>query len=130
MKPPELRGRSFGEAQGSDSLPLSSCPDLPAFISESLSEQLEVTGSARVKLWVSSTARDADFTAKLIDLYPPSADYPDGYALNLTDAIIRMLFRESWTNPTAITPAEVYEVATYPIAISRAPLRARRWRSR
>jgi putative CocE/NonD family hydrolase len=77
-----------------------------------------VTGAATVKLWVSSTARDTDFTAKLIDLYPPSADYPDGYALNLTDSIIRMRFRESWTNPTPITPGEVYEasIPCYPIS--------------
>jgi putative CocE/NonD family hydrolase len=81
------------------------------FVTEPLSEPLEVTGAATVKLWVSSTARDTDFTAKLVDLYPPSADYPDGYALNLTDSIIRMRFRESWTDPTPIVPGEVYEVS-------------------
>jgi uncharacterized protein len=94
-----------------DSLPLGSRPDVLVFVSEPLAEPLEVTGSATVKLWVSSTARDTDLTAKLIDCYPPSADYPDGYALNLTDSIIRMRFRESWTNPTPMTPGEVYGVS-------------------
>ena len=70
-----------------------------------------VTGAATVRLWVSSSAPDTDFTAKLIDLYPPSADYPDGYALNLTDSIVRMRFRESWTDPTPIVPGQVYEVS-------------------
>jgi putative CocE/NonD family hydrolase len=100
----------FALAAG-DSLPLGSRPDVLVFVSEPLAEPLEVTGSATVKLWVSSTARDTDFTAKLIDLYPPSADYPDGYALNLTDSIIRMRFRDSWTNPAPMTPGEVYETS-------------------
>jgi putative CocE/NonD family hydrolase len=34
-----------------------------------------------------------DFTAKLIDVYPPSLWYPQGYALNLTDSIARLRYR-------------------------------------
>ncbi len=93
-----------------DALPLASRPDVLMFVSEPLREAIEVTGAPVVKLWVSSTARDTDFTAKLVDLYPPSADYPDGYALNVGDSIIRMRFRESWTDPAPIVPGEVYEV--------------------
>ena len=104
----------FALAAG-DSLPLGSRADVLVFVSEPLAEPLEVTGAATVKLWVSSTARDTDFTAKLIDLYPPSVDYPDGFALNLTDSIIRMRFRDSWTDPAPMTPGEVYE-ATIPLA--------------
>ena len=101
-----------------DSLPIGSRPDVLVFVTEPLSEPLEVTGAATVKLWISSTARDTDFTAKFIDLYPPSADYPDGFALNLTDSIFRMRFRDSWTNPTLMTPGEVYEASIpfYPIS--------------
>ncbi|HZO82553.1 MAG TPA: CocE/NonD family hydrolase [Candidatus Binataceae bacterium] len=101
-----------------ESLPLAARPDVMVFVSEPLAESLEVTGSPLVKLWVSSSARDTDFTAKLIDLYPPSADYPDGYALNLTDSIIRMRFRNSWTDPQPMTPGEIYEVSIpfYPIS--------------
>jgi predicted acyl esterase len=36
---------------------------------------------------------DTDFTAKLIDVYPPSAWYPQGCALNLTDSIARLRYR-------------------------------------
>jgi predicted acyl esterase len=36
-----------------------------------------------VILWVATSAVDTDFTVKLIDVYPPSAWYPQGYALNL-----------------------------------------------
>ena len=36
---------------------------------------MEVTGPMTVKLWISSNATDTDFTAKLIDVYPPNSDY-------------------------------------------------------
>ena len=45
---------------------------------------MEIAGPVEVKLWVSSSARDTDFTAKLIDVYPSSPEYPLGYALNLS----------------------------------------------
>ena len=51
---------------------------------------------------------DTDFTAKLLDIYPPSADYPEGYALNLTDGIIRAKFRDSWEEPQLLEPGVIY----------------------
>ena len=38
---------------------------------------------------------DTDFTAKLIDVYPPSADFPGGFDLNIGDGIARARFRDS-----------------------------------
>ena len=64
-------------------------------------------------LWVSFIGVDTDFTAKLIDLYPPNIDYPDGYALNLTDSIIWVRFRDSCIIPMPIKPSEVYH-ASFP----------------
>ena len=61
-----------------------------------------------VKLWVASDAPDTDFTAKLIDLYPPSEDYPDGFALNISDSIFRMRYRDSWEKPEMMRPEEGY----------------------
>ena len=46
-------------------------------------------------LWISSDAPDTDFTVKLVDLYPPNEDYPDGFAMNLTDGILRVRYRDS-----------------------------------
>ena len=46
------------------------------FQTEPLDADVEVTGEIEVKLWISSTRRDTDFTAKLIDVYPPTADSP------------------------------------------------------
>ena len=67
-----------------------------------------MTGAVIVKLWTASSAVDTDFTAKLLDVYPPSLDYPEGYALNLTDGIIRTKFRDSWENPELMEPGKAY----------------------
>ncbi len=91
-------------------LPLASRPDVLVFQTEPLTEDLEVTGPITVNLWVSSSAVDTDFTAKLLDVYPPSEDYPEGYALNLTDGIIRAKFRDSWEKPELMEPGQVYRV--------------------
>ncbi|TMA57964.1 MAG: CocE/NonD family hydrolase, partial [Deltaproteobacteria bacterium] len=91
-----------------DSLPLAARQDVLVFATPPLERDLEVTGPLTVTLWASSSARDTDFTAKLIDVYPPSADYPEGYALNLSDSIIRARYRNSWTTPALLTPGEIY----------------------
>jgi putative CocE/NonD family hydrolase len=97
-------------------VPLSARPDVLVFQTEPLEADLEVTGELEVKLWVSSSAVDTDFTAKLIDVYPPSADYPGGFDLNIEDGIIRGRFRESFKDEKLMQPGEVYEmtVQLYP----------------
>jgi putative CocE/NonD family hydrolase len=80
------------------------------FQTSPLEEAVEVAGPLRVELWVSSEAKDTDFTAKLVDVYPPSADYPDGYAMNLEDGILRMRFRNTRTREELIKPGTVYPV--------------------
>jgi predicted acyl esterase len=74
-------------------LPLGSRADVLVFQTEPLREPVEVTGPIEVHLWVATSAPDTDFTAKLIDVYPPSLWYPLGYALNLTDSIARLRYR-------------------------------------
>ena len=91
-------------------LPLASRPDVLVFQTAPLTEDLEVTGPISVELWIASSAVDTDFTAKLIDVYPPSADYPQGYALNLSDGVLRAKFRESWRRTTLLEPGRVYPI--------------------
>ena len=74
-------------------------PDVLAFETDPLKNDTEVTGEVMVKLWVSSTAIDTDFTVKLVDVYPASKDYPEGYHLNLIDTIQRARYRDSCTDP-------------------------------
>lgn len=75
-------------------LPLSSRPDVLVFRTEAFDEDLEVLGAVRVHLWVSTSTVDTDVTAKLIDEYPPSPAHPLGYALNLSDSIVRLRYRD------------------------------------
>jgi predicted acyl esterase len=65
----------------------------------SLDRELEVTGPITVRLWIAADAPDTDFTAKLIDVYPPSADFPHGFAMNLTEGLLRVRYRDSWERP-------------------------------
>ena len=91
-------------------LPLASRQDVLTFETSPLKEDLEVAGPIRVLLWVSSEAKDTDFTAKLIDVAPPSADYPSGYAMNIEDGILRMRFRGGRDHQEPMEPGEVYPV--------------------
>lgn len=97
-------------------LPLSARADVLAFETEPLGEDLAVIGPITVELWVSSDAPDTDFTAKLIDVYPPGEDYPTGFAMNITDGIFRCRYRSGWDNPTPITPGEVFKITVEPFA--------------
>lgn len=97
-------------------MPLSARDDVLVFQTEPLEEDIAVVGPIVVKLHISSDAPDTDFTAKLIDMYPPNEDYPHGFAMNLTDGIFRCRFHESWETPSALVPGEVYEITIEPFA--------------
>ena len=90
--------------------PLADRPDVLAFQTAPLATGVEVTGPIEARLWVSSDGPDTDFTIKLVDVYPPNADYPDGFAMNVADGILRVRYRDSWERPSMMTPGQVYEV--------------------
>jgi putative CocE/NonD family hydrolase len=112
----DQRGRAdvFG---ATDHLPLAARHDVLVFQTPTLERDTTLIGPLTVKLWASSSAPDTDFTAKLIDVYPPNPDYPDGYALNLSDSIIRARYRYSREHAELMTPGEIYEftIVPYPI---------------
>jgi putative CocE/NonD family hydrolase len=89
---------------------LSERPDVLVFETEPLTEAIEVTGAIEVHLWISSSAVDTDFTAKLIDVHPANEDYPDGFDMLLTDSIIRCRYREGFDREVLMTPGEIYPV--------------------
>jgi uncharacterized protein len=97
-------------------MPLASRADVLVFETEPLAEDVAVIGPIAVHLHVSSCAVDTDFTAKLIDVHPPNVDYPQGFAMNLTDGILRCRYRDSWEKPTPMTPGTVYAIAIEPFA--------------
>lgn len=91
-------------------LPLSARNDILVFQTEPLERDVEVTGEIEVRLWISSSAPDTDFTAKLLDVHPASADWPGGFDLNITDGIARCRFRESDKEEKLMKPGEVCAV--------------------
>lgn len=98
--------------------PLAERSDLLVFETPALDTDVELTGQAVADLFVSSTAADTDITIKIVDVYPPSADYPDGYALNIAHGILRMRFRDSFEAPEPMEPGKVYRVriASFPMS--------------
>jgi putative CocE/NonD family hydrolase len=99
-----------------DTLPLSARNDVLVFQTPSLEESIEVTGPLTVRLWASSSASDTDFTVKLIDVHPPNVDYPDGFAQNISDSIVRGRYRNSREQAELLEPGKVYpfEIVMYP----------------
>lgn len=89
-------------------VPLSSRRDVMVFQTEPLTADMEVTGPLSVILYASSSQPDTDFTAKLLDVYPASNDYPDGFDLNIADGIIRARFRESLKKESLMQPGKIY----------------------
>jgi putative CocE/NonD family hydrolase len=68
-----------------------------------LGADLEATGPVSLVLHAATTARDTDWTAKLVDVYP------DGRAINVADGILRARYRESLSAAVPVTPGQVYE---------------------
>lgn len=99
-------------------LPLCARRDILVFQTPPLADDVEVTGPISVRLWISSSAPDTDFTTKLLDCHPPSADYPQGYAMNLTDGILRCRYRNSWDRPGFLVPGEIAEILIEPMPTS------------
>ncbi len=84
--------------------------DVLVYQTEPLAEPVEVTGRAVVHLRISSSAVDTDFTAKLIDVYPPNEDYPEGYDMLINDSIIRCRYRNGFEQEELMEPGTEYDV--------------------
>jgi putative CocE/NonD family hydrolase len=84
-----------------------------------LVSDIEVTGRLIATLWAASNSADTDFTAKLIDVYPPSADYPAGVDLNIADSIVRARYRKGLGKAELLKPGQPYEftIEMYPTSL-------------
>ena len=78
--------------------------DVLVYSTPPLEKGLEIAGTSKVILYVSSSARDTDFTAKLVDVYP------DGTAYNLQDTILRARYREGYGKKVWMEPGSVYRL--------------------
>ena len=82
--------------------------DVLVYTSEVLAEDMEVTGFPQVELYVSSTAVDTDFCAKLVDVHPNGAAYNVSYA---GASCFSTRYRDSFEQPKLMTPGEIYQIS-------------------
>jgi hypothetical protein len=103
----------------SDTRPLSARNDVLVFQTPPLGSDVEVTGRLIVKLWAASNGPDTDFTAKLVDVYPPNADFPFGVDLNVADSIVRARYRGGPGKAELLQPGQPYEftIEMYPTSL-------------
>ena len=88
-----------------DQRPIETRPDVLVYSTPPMEQDTEVTGPISVTLYASTSARDTDFTAKLVDVEPC------GYARNLTDGVIRARYRTPRRPAAFVNPGDVYEYA-------------------
>lgn len=77
--------------------------DVLVYSTPALEQDVEVTGPVTLDLFAKSSAVDTDFTGKLVDVGP------DGRAINLTEGILRAVYRDGMTAPKLVEPGKVYE---------------------
>ncbi len=95
-------------------LPLRARSDVVVFQTEPLKEDVTIIGPIKVVLHASATTVDADFTAKLLDVYPDSDAWPGGFDMNLTDAIVRGRYRATRDHAVMLKPGQVYPFTIEP----------------
>ncbi|MDB4925671.1 CocE/NonD family hydrolase [Mucilaginibacter sp.] len=87
-------------------------PDILTWQTDTLKEDITITGNVAAKLYAATSGTDADWVVKLIDVYPQEYKKEPkmaGYELMIVDDVFRGRFRKSFTNPEPITPGKVEE---------------------
>jgi hypothetical protein len=87
-----------------DQRPAEAREDVLVYATPAMAEDIEVTGPVSLELYAKSSAVDTDFTAKLVDVWP------NGFAQNLTEGIIRARYRDSRQTPELMNPGQIYKV--------------------
>jgi putative CocE/NonD family hydrolase len=78
--------------------------DVLVYTTPAFALDTEVTGPVTLDLFASTSAKDTDFTAKLVDVWP------NGFAQNLTEGILRLRYRDSRERPELAKPGDVYHL--------------------
>ena len=87
-----------------DQRPVEARNDVLVYTTDPFSQETEVTGPVLLDLYFQSSAVDTDFTAKLVDVWP------NGFAQNLTEGILRTSFRNSQEAQELLNPGQIYEI--------------------
>jgi len=86
-----------------DQRPVEARPDVLVFTTPEFKQDFEVTGPVTLELYAGSSAVDTDFVGKLVDVWP------NGFAQNLTEGILRARYRNSQEKPEFLNPGEIYK---------------------
>ncbi len=95
-----------------DQRPIEARHDVLVYTGEVLAGAVEVTGFIETVLYVSSDARDTDFTIKLVDVLP------DGTAYNVDETVQRARYREGYDRQVFLERDEIYEIRLGPMTTS------------
>jgi putative CocE/NonD family hydrolase len=94
-------------------------PDVKTYQTDTLEEDITLTGPVIADLFSSTTGTDADYVVKIIDVFPDN--YPDpkpnpknvtmaGYEMLVRGEVFRGKFRNSFEKPEAFVPGKVAEI--------------------
>ena len=100
---PENPARTVGSMGPYDQLEVEKRTDVLVYSTPPLKNDIEVTGPVFAIVFASSSARNTDFTAKLVDVYP------DGRAIRICEGIIRADHRNPSVPPSNIEPGKIYK---------------------
>ena len=101
-----VQGGSFDQHQ------METRHDILVYTTEPFKEGVEMTGQIETTVYVSSDAKDTDFTVKVIDVYP------DGRAYNLDETILRARYREGFDKEVWMEKGKVYKLSLSPMVTS------------
>jgi putative CocE/NonD family hydrolase len=94
---------TFAQLGGPDDYrPVERRDDVLVFTAKPFSKDVTVCGPVRVQLFASTSARDTDFTGKVLDVWP------NGFAQRLSDGIVRARYRNGGDKPSLITAGQIY----------------------
>ncbi|SEK71756.1 CocE/NonD family hydrolase [Parapedobacter koreensis] len=87
-------------------------PDVLVFETDTLTEDITLSGNLLANMWVSTSSTDADWVVKLVDVFPGSETLSNYHMLVRGD-IMPGRFRNSFERPEAFTPNRVTEVPVH-----------------
>lgn len=85
-------------------------PDVLTWQTDTLTNDVTITGNVAARLYAATSGSDADWVVKLIDVYPENYKKEpkmSGYELMIADDVFRGRFRNSFSKPEPITPGKV-----------------------
>jgi uncharacterized protein len=105
VDPVPTLSRFFDASIVTDQKPVADRQDVLVYTSQALQKDLDIVGEVSAELYLSTSVRDTDLMLRLVDVYP------DGRALNIGDAALRLRYRNGFESQQLMTPGTIYPIA-------------------